>query len=670
MAYKSTLHIAIDSSGAENQLKRLENRLELTDKAGKKTSGSIGSLTTTMKAAGGAMVGLSAGVGVFSLIARNASQSAAEIDNLSRLANTNSEEFQRAAFASRAYGVEQDKLADILKDTNDRVGDFLSTGGGEMKDFFEQIAPQIGVTAEEFRNLSGPQALQKYYDGLQAANLSQAEMTFYMESVADEATALIPLLRDGGAEMQRLGQEADDLGAVLSQMEIQRLKDIRGEFGQLEQQLGTETMRAVSQFDDLFKSSLEGISYGINNVARGFNVFMDSFRDGEAKRSIAGIDAELNALFDTKARLEQRIDMFGADAPQAQDSIAALGELREEYTALIDRKKELQQAGLPVTEPEIVQLSRAVISTADLAKAQKDAQAEADRFSDSLLSIQDRLFPLEASQRSYREDQEMLAEALDKGEISVARYMDALDRLQQQSLSGQNWQDAYGLDGSGTKELEKMSDAARDLGLTFESAFEDAVLGGENFRSVLGGIAEDIARITLRKTVTEPFGNAITGVLDGIIGGSGISGPGAYNASAGDFLGSVGFGKFASGGYTGDGNKYDPAGIVHAGEFVVQKSVVDKPGVRPALENLNRGYASGGYVGGGASGAMGGDVSVHIHNEGRQMEVQRTEQRQGPNGERQAHIWLRENVKSLIMNGELDRTMANVYGVKRGLTGR
>lgn len=447
----SRLELIISSHQAEQNLKRMEKRLSEVERGG---IGASGSMTTMQRrlagverfatVAGGALLGLSAGVGIFTAIARSASQSAAEIDNLARLANTNVEEFQRLTFASRAYGVEQDKLADILKDTNDRVGDFLSTGGGEMKDFFEQIAPQIGVTAEEFRNLSGPQALQKYYDGLQAANLSQAEMTFYMESVADEATALIPLLRDGGAEMNRLGQEADSLNAILSQMEIQRLKDIRGEFSQLGQQLSTETMRAVSQFDELMKSSLEGISYGLNGVAEGFNLFMDSFRDGEAKRSIAGIDAELHALFDNKARLEQRIDMFGADSPQAQDAIAALDELRGEYTTLIDRKKELQQAGLPVTEPEIVQLDRAVISTDELAKVQKAAQKEADLFSNSLQSIQDRLFPLEAAQRSYRDDQELLTLAWAKGEMGVMRYLEALNQLEKAQLSTQTASAVYG----------------------------------------------------------------------------------------------------------------------------------------------------------------------------------------------------------------------------------
>ncbi|RUR26848.1 phage tail tape measure protein [Vreelandella andesensis] len=46
---------------------------------------------------------------------------------------------------------------------------------------------------------------------------------------------------------------------------------------------------------------------------------------------------------------------------------------------------------------------------------------------------------------------------------------------------------------------------------------------------------------------------------------------------------------FYDGGYTGAGGKYDPAGIVHAGEFVLRKEVVDQPGVRGMMESLNRG---------------------------------------------------------------------------------
>jgi lambda family phage tail tape measure protein len=65
---------------------------------------------------------------------------------------------------------------------------------------------------------------------------------------------------------------------------------------------------------------------------------------------------------------------------------------------------------------------------------------------------------------------------------------------------------------------------------------------------------------------------------------------------------------WAEGGYTGDGGKYQPAGIVHAGEFVLNKEATSGigPTGRAFLERLNRrGYADGGFVspisGGGSS---------------------------------------------------------------------
>lgn len=56
---------------------------------------------------------------------------------------------------------------------------------------------------------------------------------------------------------------------------------------------------------------------------------------------------------------------------------------------------------------------------------------------------------------------------------------------------------------------------------------------------------------------------------------------------------------FATGGYTGDGNKYDVAGIVHKGEYVIPKWMVeDNPDMISQLESQRKGYAEGGYVGG------------------------------------------------------------------------
>jgi tape measure domain-containing protein len=67
--------------------------------------------------------------------------------------------------------------------------------------------------------------------------------------------------------------------------------------------------------------------------------------------------------------------------------------------------------------------------------------------------------------------------------------------------------------------------------------------------------------------------------------------------------GSGASGSFAVGGYTGPGGKFEPAGVVHAGEYVLRQEVVRQRGMRGFLDSLNRdgaralrGYATGGIV--------------------------------------------------------------------------
>ncbi|ODM43931.1 hypothetical protein [Cereibacter johrii] len=196
----------------------------------KKAQGSLGLAARSFLAF--SAVGATAGAALTGIVAPTA-RAANEISRLSQVANTTPEALQRWSAGARTVGVEQEKLADILKDVNDKVGDFLSTGGGEMKDFFEQIAPKVGVTAEQFRNLSGPQALQLYVSSLEKAGVSQAEMTFYMEAIANDATLLLPLLRDNGAEMDRLGVAAAGLGAVLGDEAVEALRRTHLALGQV-----------------------------------------------------------------------------------------------------------------------------------------------------------------------------------------------------------------------------------------------------------------------------------------------------------------------------------------------------------------------------------------------------------------------------------------------------
>ncbi|SOC21995.1 phage tail tape measure protein [Rhodobacter maris] len=197
--------------------------------------GSQGTLASFAARAGKMAGGIAASMqSAFVAMGLGAINAGAEIQRLSTLANTTPEQFQGWAAGARSVGIEEGKLSDILKDTNDRVGDFLQTGGGEMADFFEKIAPKVGVTAAQFRNLSGADALQLYVTSLETAKLSQAEMIYYMEAVADEASGLLPLLRNGGAGMAEYAAMAERVGAVMDGSTIASLKAGKGALAQMQ----------------------------------------------------------------------------------------------------------------------------------------------------------------------------------------------------------------------------------------------------------------------------------------------------------------------------------------------------------------------------------------------------------------------------------------------------
>ncbi|HGN0903301.1 TPA: phage tail tape measure protein [Pseudomonas aeruginosa] len=179
------------------------------------------------EAAGKAIGGFTvAAAGSITALTLSTVKSAAEITRLSQVSNASTMEFQKYALAAETMGVEQDKLADIFKDVNDKAGDFLNTGGGALKDFFDNVAPKVGVTADEFRKLSGPQALGLYVSSLEKAGASQQDMTFYLEAIASDATALLPLLKNNAAGFKTLADAASAAGAVLDNDTIKSANEL------------------------------------------------------------------------------------------------------------------------------------------------------------------------------------------------------------------------------------------------------------------------------------------------------------------------------------------------------------------------------------------------------------------------------------------------------------
>ncbi|MBF0784327.1 hypothetical protein E4T80_02395 [Muribacter muris] len=87
---------------------------------------------------------------------------------------------------------------------------------------------------------------------------------------------------------------------------------------------------------------------------------------------------------------------------------------------------------------------------------------------------------------------------------------------------------------------------------------------------------------------------------------------------------------FATGGYTGDGGKYTPAGIVHRGEYVITKEATARLGL-DYLNYLNygeRGFSSGGGVAVPRVPSMNSryssqpNVSVNVINNGKPMQAE------------------------------------------------
>lgn len=204
-------------------------------KQGLKTiSGSAAEMARQFDASRGVILTTAAAVATATgIMVDRVSNAAAEIERFAMLAGSTPQEFQRMAAGAKSAGMDMEKYASVMKDTQDKIGDFLQTGGGELKDFFEKIAPKIGVTANQFRDLSGPQSLQLFYNSLQKANLSQKETVFWMESIADDATALVPLLANNGAEFDRLADRADKYGAILSDSVLSASKEFKAQTDEL-----------------------------------------------------------------------------------------------------------------------------------------------------------------------------------------------------------------------------------------------------------------------------------------------------------------------------------------------------------------------------------------------------------------------------------------------------
>lgn len=150
--------------------------------------------------------------------------------------------------------------------------------------------------------------------------------------------------------------------------------------------------------------------------------------------------------------------------------------------------------------------------------------------------------------------------------------------------------------------VEKAADAqGRAVGRMTDLAKAGIRDGKEGLARELEKMADEILGQMLQQIFSQFMSQA--GQMASMqTGGGGGGGGGNAGAMIAQILMSL-FG-FSSGGYTGPGGKYEPAGVVHKGEFVMSKAATQRIGVAN-LEGLHqralKGYSAGGLVDGPAS---------------------------------------------------------------------
>ncbi|XXE25220.1 phage tail tape measure protein [Pseudomonas sp. Z1-6] len=204
----------------------------------------------------------------------------------------------------------------------------------------------------------------------------------------------------------------------------------------------------------------------------------------------------------------------------------------------------------------------------------------------------------------YEKQTESLRTALQSRLAMQQQYYTDVDKAQS------DW--SLGASSAFQTYSEQARDVAGQTRSMFTSAFsnmEDGIIqfvktGKLSFKDLADGIIADLIRIQIRQAAVGIFGTLFSGFAGaGAAAGNGLAAGSAGAASSSLGASSAGYGSkfgFSDGGYTGDGGKFEPKGVVHGGEFVVRKEAVSQPGVREFLERMNanaKGYADGGYVG-------------------------------------------------------------------------
>ncbi|EYY11330.1 tail protein, partial [Escherichia coli O121:H19 str. 2011C-3216] len=335
----------------------------------------------------------------------------------------------------------------------------------------------------------------------------------------------------------------------------------------------------------------------------GVKVSAGERQEDQAHAALLALETELRTL-EKHSGANEKISQQRRDLWKAENQYAVLKE------AATKRQLSEQEKSLLTHEKETLEYKRQLAELGDKVEHQKrlnELAQQAARFeqqqgakqaaiSAQARGLTDRQAQRESEEQRLRDVYGDNPDALAKATSALKNTWSAEEQLRGSWMAGlkSGWGEWA---ESATDSFSQVKSVATQ---TFDGIAQNmaAMLTGseQNWRGFTRSVLSMLTEIFLKQAMVGIVGS-IGSAIGGAFGGGASASTGtAIEAAAANF-------HFATGGFTGTGGKYEPAGIVHRGEFVFTKEATSRIGVGN-LYRLMRGYAEGGYVGGAGSPAQ------------------------------------------------------------------
>ncbi|HFF0929378.1 TPA: phage tail tape measure protein [Escherichia coli] len=335
----------------------------------------------------------------------------------------------------------------------------------------------------------------------------------------------------------------------------------------------------------------------------GVKVSAGERQEDQAHAALLALETELRTL-EKHSGVNEKISQQRRDLWKAENQYVVLKE------AATKRQLSEQEKSLLAHEKETLEYKRQLADLGDKVEHQKrlnELAQQAARFeqqqsakqaaiSAKARGLTDRQAQRESEEQRLRDVYGDNPDALAKATSALKNTWSAEEQLRGSWMAGlkSGWGEWA---ESATDSFSQVKSAATQ---TFDGIAQNmaAMLTGseQNWRGFTRSVLSMLTEIFLKQAMVGIVGR-IGSAIGGAFGGGASASTGtAIQAAAANF-------HFATGGFTGTGGKYEPAGIVHRGEFVFTKEATSRIGVGN-LYRLMRGYAEGGYVGAAGSPAQ------------------------------------------------------------------